>query len=77
MKNRRPELPHHDSDPPLRVVGQHAYGGAVVLDLALDDLAVGQTDAQREEPAPPLVQRLEVDEFGLCGRIRAYWKSSL
>jgi hypothetical protein len=49
----------------------------VILDLALDDLAVGQTDAQGEEPAPPLVQRLEVDEFGLYGRVRAYWKSSL
>jgi hypothetical protein len=49
----------------------------VVLDLTLDDLAVGQPDAEGEKPAPALVQGLQVDELRPLRRIRAYRTSSL
>jgi hypothetical protein len=77
VKDGRPELPHHDGDAALRIVGQHAHGGAVVFHLPLDDLAVGQADAKGEEPPPTLVQGLQVEKFGRHAGSRAYRKSSL
>jgi hypothetical protein len=77
MEDGRPKLPHEDGDPPLRIVGQDARGGAVILDLALDDLIARQADAQRQQAAPSLVQRLKVDELRSAGSVRAYRTSSL
>jgi len=39
----------------------------VILNLALDDLAAGQADAKRQQPAPSLMQRFQVDELGAPG----------
>src|SRR6516164_6027305 len=62
-KSRRTELAHQNCRLTRKIVRQHAYSGAVVLDFALDYTSVGQADRGDENLSPTRVHRLCMDDF--------------
>ena len=69
LEHRGAELAHEERRALLRVVGQHRDGGAVVLDLAADDMAVRHLDRELQELPPALVQGLDCGDACLPTRV--------
>ena len=66
MKHRRAELAHQHRKPSLGIIGQHGNGRAVILDFALEHMAVRQLDAKKQELAPALMQGLDAEDAVAC-----------
>ncbi len=64
VERRRPELADEQHAAPLRVVGKHGDGVAMVLDLARNHRPVVQAHPRDHEGGEALVKRPDVEDFG-------------
>jgi hypothetical protein len=67
---RRPELSNQNGRSSFGIKGKHSNGGAVIFDLSLDKLSVGQANPCNREAGPSLVIGFDIQNFAFHARPR-------